>query len=303
MNDTTIDEKRSQLIEKLRDHVGEITFQYGDDIVKGDAIATVVLALEQDGDGTSRTYEAAICAVPAPRKEAEGIAWQVTDALGNVVTSGVTGRGGGFSFPFDPKIAVNHGQCRLEIGRMSATRWAEKESAAAAAAADEAAHVRRSEGGWSVRFEPCYAIAFDDDADEGDKLPTDSQVGRSKNGRSFLIRVPLANTQNITFPFAAALVEYETEEGQLIASRLIPVGRDEEAGLFVGRLELADFVHEPQSGGYIHCTEVTEQSREVLSRISLAQVEALLNIPYVKYDPERCSGVERLQSILQGAKE
>lgn len=141
-------------------------------------------------------------------------------------------------------------------------------------------------GIWQVPLSVGVSVDFDDDEDDGDELPPDCDVGLTRNGRKFRIRVPVDNAGSVSFKYGAALVESLTEDGRVLGRRLIPVDVDRGGEFYIGETDVAELAPGTETRtGRVCCWEVDDRE-DILERISVNDVEALLTTPYVKYSVE-----------------
>lgn len=145
------------------------------------------------------------------------------------------------------------------------------------------------------------ALSFSD-TEVSDQLPPGEVYGLSQDQRSIVIRCPVENSEGLTFPYRVALVEYWGDDGMAIASRLMPVSRNDVKGVFQARIAVKEIVPEGLThadAGGLHLWEVTEDLQELPRELGVADVQRVLDDRFVSLEPKLRKPIERLKQQIE----
>lgn len=156
-----------------------------------------------------------------------------------------------------------------------------------------------------VRVALAMGFASDDD-DDGDGPRADLDVGWSRSGRYFHVRISDEVCTPEDFPFAALLLQHVSPDGRVLTARLTPIQHQPHggaAGHWIAVEERSALLGEavdPSTGpdeGQVIAWIVTAQQPELLATISDAELSRYQTDWFVRRDPRLLAGARQLAAV------
>jgi hypothetical protein len=149
--------------------------------------------------------------------------------------------------------------------------------------------------------------AFSSDGDDGDELAPNVDVGWTRNGLYFKVRLSDAVCTREDFPFGMLLLQHVSPVGRVIMSRLTPIQHqtDEtgQEGQWISIEERTTLLGEAVDTGIdsdanqVIAWIVTAQQPELLAAISEAELHRYQTDWFVRSDPQLLAGARQLEAI------
>jgi hypothetical protein len=141
---------------------------------------------------------------------------------------------------------------------------------------------------------------------DGDQLPPQVDVGWSRNGRYFRVRLSDEVCTREDFPFEMLLLQHVSRDGRVLAARLTPIQHQDsgsEAGQWVAIEERSALLGTMNSSGpdsdasEVIAWIVTPQHPEVLAAISDAELNRYQNDRFVRNKPHLLAAARQLEAV------